>query len=212
MARKKGQPKNSSGKENAPPKPSRVRKASQKLAETNQRAKEQELVKKQALARKKDRATAKRKQAKENATATRRDDSEEMKQLKGIHRQSCPYPPLMHPIAELDRARAERDAAEEALAAVNAQLTAPVPADDAAGDNSIARPLNLSKVKVKQIRDLMGLKGIQNNDEWLRIRVRKPAFPPVLTTENFCRTPYATSCRLQGLTGHSTGKRKRLGN
>ena len=71
----------------------------------------------------------------------------------------------------------------------NAPRTTAVPAGGTVADNSIDRPQNLAKVGVKTIRELMGLKGTHNDNEWLGIRVSEPALPSMVsTTSNFQAT------------------------
>ncbi|KAJ7165752.1 hypothetical protein C8R46DRAFT_1096159, partial [Mycena filopes] len=82
-----------------------------------------------------------------NLVVEQQEDSEVVKELR----------------AALARTRGERDAAEAAAARPASPLRGPTP-------RSIARPNNMSKVTVADIRDHLGLAGSENDQMWSSLR------------------------------------------
>ncbi|KAJ7118904.1 hypothetical protein C8R44DRAFT_878437 [Mycena epipterygia] len=107
-------------------------------------------MKRKKKAKKAKRLALKQRQNESNLTVDRPDDTPEIRELR----------------AALSRAQGERNAAEVA----NSR-----PEPQGPPSRSIARPRNMAKVTVSDIRAALNLSGSQNNDKWtaLRAKVRR---------------------------------------
>ncbi|KAJ7718166.1 hypothetical protein B0H16DRAFT_426071 [Mycena metata] len=121
-----------------------------RLTDKLQQSRQSAAAKAKALQEKKNKTARRRilreRQNESNLVAEQPQDSEEVKELR----------------AALARTRGERDAAEAAAA--------PAPTQRGPPPRSIARPSNMSKITVADIRDHLDLTGSENDQAWSSLR------------------------------------------
>jgi hypothetical protein len=81
-----------------------------------------------------------------------------------IYRRRNTTYPNIPPEAALARAQGQRNAAESALPRVS-RTQGPA-------ERSVARPRNMSKITIAEIRDYLGLAGVKHDEKWADLRVR----------------------------------------